>query len=247
MRVVSLVPSWTELLIECGVNVVGRTRFCIHPSDPIKSIPVVGGTKDLDLEKLKALGADLLLLDQEENLAWMKEQSPIPVHVSHVTSVESVSAEIRKISHCLNHSNPELLKVAERWEAVNSRELQWSWQNIPGELEVLSRKHESYEKLVYVIWKNPWMAVSKETFIGSVLIKLGARPYMFDFEQKYPSFELEKLNLEKTYFLFSSEPFPFHKKKADLLKLGIEGSLVDGESFSWFGLRSLKFLEELIY
>lgn len=245
MKVVSLVPSWTELLIECGVNVVGRTRFCIHPRERVRSIPAVGGTKDLHLEKLKALNADLLVLDQEENLPWMKEQSPLSTVVTHVTSVDSVALEIRRLAEHLPQNQEKLSLMAERWgDVARKKTIPWNWQKIPGEIEVLKRTQKSYDQLVYVIWKDPWMAVSKDTFIGSTLCHLGAAPYFPDFQKKYPEFQISDFDLKKTYFLFSSEPFPFHKKKKELEALGLEASLVDGESFSWFGLRSLLFLEK---
>ena len=72
---------------------------------------------------------------------------------------------------------------------------------------------------------------------------LGASPYLVENEKKYPEFAIEDFDLQTTYFLFSSEPYPFHKKSAELMSLGIQGSIVDGESFSWFGFRALRFLE----
>jgi len=244
MKVVSLVPSWTELLIECGVNVVGRTRFCLHPAVKVHTLPAVGGTKDLNLEKLEALKADLLILDQEENLLWMKEKSPIPTLVTHVTSIDSVAGEIKKMADQLPEAKEQLLSIALRWKAISHLKRTWDWHQIPGEIETIQRTQDSYENLVYVIWKKPWMAVAKDTFIGSVLGHLGAENLIPPFQRKYPEFQMQDFDLKKTYFLFSSEPFPFHKKKTELLQLGIEGSLVNGESFSWFGVRSLRFLEQ---
>jgi ABC-type Fe3+-hydroxamate transport system substrate-binding protein len=245
MKVISMVPSWTELLIECGVNVVGRTRFCIHPQNSVQKIAAVGGTKDLDRDKLRDLNADLLILDQEENLPWMKEESPIPVLVTHVTSVESVEGEIRKMAMALPNSAQSLNQIANRWQGVSEKPKPWNWNKIPAELEVIRRDHESYKKLVYVIWKKPWMSVSKETFIGSMIKHLGGDSFIPDFAKKYSEFNLSDFDLNETYFLFSSEPFPFHKKKSELMELGIQGSIVDGEKMSWFGYRSLLFLESL--
>ena len=232
------------MLIECGVNVVGRTRFCIHPQDQVHGIPAVGGTKDLNWERVRTLGAGLLLLDQEENLPWMKEQSPIPTVVTHVTDLQSVAGEISKIADVLRDQKKALMELAQRWEKIGHQPRTWDWNSIPAEMEVLKKSQPDYEKLVYVIWKNPWMRVAQKTFIDSVLRHLGAERFLLSSEKKYPEFQLSDFDLKKTYFLFSSEPFPFHKKKQDLLQLGIEGSIVDGESFSWFGSRSLRFLEK---
>ncbi len=233
------------MLIECGVNVVGRTRFCLHPAAQVKSISVVGGTKDLSWEKLKELKADLLILDQEENLPWMRDDSPVPVLVTHVTSVASVASEIRKMAQVLPEQTPALEEMAQRWEKINALRRPWDWKKIPAELENLRQEKASYQKLVYVIWKKPWMRVAKGSFISSMLETLGAEKYLVDSDKRYPEFELSDFDLRETYFLFSSEPFPFHKKKSELLELGLQGSIVDGESYSWFGLRSLKFLESL--
>src|SRR5437868_6660844 len=101
MRVVSFVPSWTETLLSSGVEVVGRTRFCIHPHEKVAAIPVVGGTKDWNLEKLRALKPDLLLLDQEENPKFMAEQSEFPFHATHIESVQSVAGALRAMGERL--------------------------------------------------------------------------------------------------------------------------------------------------
>jgi hypothetical protein len=244
MKVISLVPSWTEMLISSGVNVVGRTRFCLHPQDQVKSIAVVGGTKDLDWRKLRELQADLLILDQEENLPWMQQESPIPVLVTHVTSVASVADEILKIADACQESREPLEVLAERWRKISQTQHAWDWRKIPGELECLRRDHSSYKNLVYVIWKKPWMRIAKNSFIASVLETLGAGSYLVDHEKKYPEFQIQDWDLNSTYFLFSSEPFPFHRRKIELLKMGLQGSIVDGESYSWFGIRSLRFLEK---
>lgn len=243
MKVICLVPSWTEMLIECGVNIVGRTRFCVHPQDRVKSIPVVGGTKDLDWDKVRALHADLLILDREENLPWMQEESPIPVHVTHVTSVRDVAREIHSFAPKVLADPDPLLKVAERWDRISNRKQKWDWNQIPAEIECLRRDFSSYERLVYVIWKKPWMRVAGECFISSVLEHLGAGEFLVSHSEKYPEFQFGDFDLKTTYFLFSSEPYPFHRQKETLQSLGVQGSIIDGESFSWFGLRALRFLE----
>ncbi len=241
MKVICLVPSWTEMLVEAGINVVGRTRFCIHPQSQIQSIAVVGGTKDLNWEKVRDLHADLLILDQEENPLWMKEQSPLPVLTTHVTGISQVAREIDRLAEVLQ--TEKLRDLSDRWRQIEKNKLQWNWQKIPSEMQLIRRDFESYQQLVYVIWKKPWMSVSPETFIGSVLQNLGAEIYLPKWESKYPSFELRDFDLQKTFFLFSSEPYPFHQKLAELRNLGVQGSIVDGECYSWFGVRALRFLE----
>src|ERR1022692_4596445 len=95
VRVISMVPSWTETLIESGVNVVGRTRFCIHPKDQVKSIQAVGGTKDIDWDKVNGLKPNLVILDQEENPKSMADQCPFPILATHVTQISDVGRDLR--------------------------------------------------------------------------------------------------------------------------------------------------------
>ena len=135
MRVVSLVPSWTETILAAQVNVVGRTRYCIHPAGQIESIPIVGGTKDLDLEKLTQINPDLLLLDQEENPKWLSEKAPCPWQATHVTSALDLPRELQVLSKKLN--SPQLAVIGQRWADVMRNPLPlWSASHpLPGVLE----------------------------------------------------------------------------------------------------------------
>ena len=158
MRVISLVPSWTETLLEAGVNVVGRTRYCVHPAPRVSHLPVVGGTKDVDWEKVRELNADLLLLDREENPLWMAEQSPIRWHATHVRDVPSLAQEMREISSLFNST--VLSHWADEAAALTPR------STPPPELW-LQRwgEWDSQAPIAYVIWKNPWMVVGPSTYI----------------------------------------------------------------------------------
>lgn len=240
MRVVSLVPSWTETLLAAGCEVVGRTRFCIHPRARVGSVPIVGGTKDWDLEKINALRPDLILLDRQENPKFMSELSPCPTHATDVQSISSLIRELELLGRRLD--NPELLNFAERWREVSVRTESLDWQRFPGLIEWGEAPKGAIERVVYMIWQNPWMAVSADTFIGSMLAQLGVSLEIFN--EKYPKIDLASYAPESTVLLFSSEPFPFLKRKEALKKLGFSHALIDGEKFSWFGLRSLKFLED---
>lgn len=233
MKVVSFVPSLTETLIECGVEVVGRTRYCLHPSEKVKDIAVVGGTKDVNWDKVKALSPNILLFDREENLKEMAAASPFPTIDTHVTSVESLAHELEKLGEALNNSKLKAL-------AIETRALKSAHREIPV-IKWLHSPQKEIKKIVYLIWKNPWMAVSRETYIGSVLEMMGHRLETFD--TKYPKIELENYDRETTLLLFSSEPFPFAKQTDEITKLGFPSALVDGELFSWFGLRSIRFLQ----
>lgn len=241
---VSMVPSWTETLLWADVEVVGRTRFCLHPTQRVAGIPKVGGTKDWNEAKVRAVRPDLLVLDREENPHWMAEQEGLPFWASHVTGLESLPGALGDLSATL--SNPALARLGERWRRVcdcPSRDLTLLGEDWPGVLEWGRQPTRPVTSVVYVIWRNPWMAVGPTTFIGSVLGKLGlpVRPNL----ERYPTVELESLPSD-TLLLFSSEPFPFLRKREGLEELGLPYAFVDGESFSWFGIRSLTFLEQAL-
>jgi hypothetical protein len=241
MRIVSMVPSWTETLLRAGIPVVGRTRFCVHPAELVKNIPIVGGTKEVNWDIVQDLKPDLVLLDKEENPLEMAEECPYPYFATHVHSLESLKTELRRLGD--EFKNPQLILWSEQLRAILDRgPLHWNEENIPGLIEwVISPMRPGPRSVLYVIWKKPWMAVSRETFIGSVLAQLGAKVVDFP-EEKYPVIEVS--DFHDSLILFSSEPFPFHKKIEDLRAEGLAGAIVDGESYSWFGIRSLEFLRK---
>ncbi len=254
MRVVSMVPSWTETLLRAGVDVVGRTRFCVHPQTQVASIPVVGGTKDWKWDEIEKLNPDLLLLDREENPKFMSEQATIPWHGTHIESVHSMAPALVELSTLL--SNNTLNELSQRWSAIapltatgsgdrsaispitsaqalNSIHGVIKWGHLP--------KHE-IQTVLYMIWRNPWMAVSRNTFIGSVLEQLGL--YLPQFDSRYPKLDLNTYDSARTLVLFSSEPYPFLKRQDELTDFPFPHAFVDGECFSWFGIRALEFLEK---
>ncbi|HEX7675710.1 MAG TPA: helical backbone metal receptor [Bdellovibrio sp.] len=241
MRIVSMVPSWTETLLKAGVNVVGRTRYCIHPPKLITNIPIVGGTKDVSWDLVEDLKPDLVLLDQEENPLEMAEECPVPYFATHVNSIESLQKELVRLGEELK--NPYLMELSvECLDVLEAPTPTWNSKKIPGFMEWVKAPTESSHKVVYLIWKKPWMAAGKDTYIGSVLKKLGAELVEFPEGEKYPVLDVEEHT--DALFLFSSEPYPFAKKISDLKALGIEGAIVNGESYSWFGVRGIEFLKE---
>jgi iron complex transport system substrate-binding protein len=244
MRVVSLVPSWTETLLDCGVNVVGRTRFCVHPEGRVDAIPSVGGTKDLELDKLTALKPDLVLVDKEENLPWMAEPRGWQVHCSHVGNVADVPRELDALAALTGKHG--LATQAEAWRrriAVPPRQNRKAGM-LPGVQKWLRHPEREPERFLYMIWRGPWMTVSRDTFVGSVFGLLGYGERIPEFPEKYPRIDLGSFDPCNTMLLFASEPYPFGRKPQELLSLDFPAALVDGEAFSWFGSRSLKFLQQ---
>lgn len=240
-----MVPSWTETLLQAGVNVVGRTRFCIHPCDTVVSIAVVGGTRQVEWAKVAELEPDLLILDQEENPRSMAEQSPVPWYATHVTSVWDMERELRGLHGRL--ARQELLASADRWRQVCKRLASGpgspDWLELPGVMEWVRQPSREVNRFLYVIWKNPWKAVGPGTFIGSMFELLGYGSRMAPLNDKYPSIRLEDYDSTRTLLLFSSEPYPFHEQRNVVEELPFPSAIVDGERFSWFGVRTLRFLE----
>ena len=239
MKVISLVPSWTETLLECGVEVIGRTRYCIHPTNDVK---IVGGTKDWNFELIRSLNPDFILLDQEENKKEMFEAWPEKCVITHVERVEHLSSHLDLLARTFE--NQKLQDLALRWQFISDKKITArSLKDIPGILRWMNPPSEDCDRLLYIIWKNPWMAVNQDTFISSMLRHLGLGDKLSQHEKKYYEFELKDLSTN-CLLLFSSEPYPFLKHSEAIGKMNFASAIIDGEFYSWFGMRSLKFLEE---
>ena len=244
VRIISLVPSWTETLIESGIYPVGRTRFCIHPKGQVEKIPVVGGTKTVNWELITELKPNILILDQEENPKEMSEQG-FPFWSSHVKDGTSLTTALEELSILLK--NEKLKKLAQLSDQINHAAPSLiDFKNNEACIEILKPWHKNDSKNVaYMIWKKPWMTVTKQTYIAYVLQKIGFEIYDWpNVQTKYPEVEID-LKSDLIY-LFSSEPFPFLKIKSELLQLDLKSAIVDGEKLSWFGIRSLRFLQKAL-
>ena len=233
-RIVSLVPSLTETLIDLGLGqrVLGRTQFCIHPSQAVRNIERIGGTKDFSVERILKLNPDLIIGSQEENHKEGIEalQARLPVWLSTIDSVDSA---LEHIGH--------LGKVTAAVEAAHrmTQAIEKAWEGIP--------RLPSSKRVVYFIWKNPWMIAGKGTYIDSVLERLGWTNVTE--KKRYPEIHLEQLAEDPPeLFLFSSEPFPFKKEHWSFWSTAFPKAhfqLVNGEDFSWYGSRMLGAAERL--
>ena len=243
MRVISLVPSLTETLVECGVDVVGRTRFCIHPAEAVRDIPVVGGTKNVNWDTCHQLKPDLVIMDREENTLPMAESCPFAWHATHITSVGAVGDDLQTLAGKLQ--NHKLEKLSADWQALAAMpNLDFAgWDKLPGLMQSLGSMRD-ITRVQYMIWQDPWMTISRSTFIGSVLIKTGLGEFLPDYSQPYPELSISGMPQADTCYLFSSEPFPFERHVEGLEREGFNGALVDGEFFSWFGIRSYRMLRD---
>jgi ABC-type Fe3+-hydroxamate transport system substrate-binding protein len=233
MKIISLVPSITETLFDFGLTadeVVGRTKFCIHPLDLVKKVEVIGGTKNLNIDKIRSLKPDLIIANKEENEKLQVEELMKDFKV-WVTDIETLEDNANFIS--------ELGKVLNKEDLAKN----YNHKIASGFTQI---KVSQTKRIAYLIWKNPYMTVGSDTFIHEVLQKLGFEN-LFKNKKRYPEVSVEELK-RADLILLSSEPFPFQQKHIDELRKelpNIEIVLVDGEAFSWFGTHLMKVDEYL--
>ncbi|WP_179374319.1 ABC transporter substrate-binding protein [Winogradskyella wichelsiae] len=232
-RIVSLVPSQTELLVDLGLEafIVGVTKFCVHPNHLRMSKVVVGGTKEINIEKIKALRPDIILCNKEENTKEMIEDLTgiAPIHISDVYNLED--------SFELINMYGDIFEIERTTSTLVS--------NIQLEREAFQLQNQGNAKLkvAYFIWKKPWMVAASDNFINVMLNEAGFIN-VFESEKRYPEIDFNNSKLKEADLIFlSTEPFPF--KEADVLELQSQFpekkiKIVDGELFSWYGSRLLK-------
>ncbi|GAB3991425.1 helical backbone metal receptor [Spirosoma daeguense] len=228
-RIISLVPSITELLFDLGLDdeVVGITKFCIHPANKVKQKPIVGGTKTLRINKIKALQPNLIIANKEENTREQIEelQRQYAVHVTDVATLPDALSMIRVVG--------TLVGKSQEAEAM-SQQLEETLCPAP----VAPSK-----RVAYFIWRKPYMVVANATFIHSMLNIAGFRD-TFAHENRYPEVTPEQLQAAQPDLIFlSSEPYPFtdkHVAEFQAICPSANVVLVDGELFSWYGSRLLR-------
>ncbi|MBI1838369.1 MAG: ABC transporter substrate-binding protein [Flavobacteriia bacterium] len=232
-RIVSLVPSQTELLYDLGLEeeVVGITKFCIHPKEWFRTKNRVGGTKNISLEKVLSLQPDLLIGNKEENEKENIEnlKSHVPTWMSDICSLSDAIEMIEKVGELVGKT----VKALEISAQIKDSFAQFKSENF----ERFSGESPS---VLYLIWRNPYLSAGKNTFIDSILSECGFSN--FTHEDRYPEIVMNSKK-SPNYIFLSSEPYPFKEKHIDELNLIYPKSkiiLVDGEMFSWYGSRLLK-------
>jgi ABC-type Fe3+-hydroxamate transport system substrate-binding protein len=226
-RIVSLVPSQTELLYDLGLRdeVVGITKFCIHPEEWFRTKTRVGGTKQVNIEQIRQLQPDLIIANKEENVkdqidALAKEW---PVWVSDVSNLAQARDMIRQIGEVTN--TPAKASI------------------ISSAIKTAFESPISNNKLLrtaYLIWKDPWMTIGGDTFIHNMLEKAGLLN-IYQSASRYPEISIEELrSMNCELLLLSSEPYPFTENHIAGLQEQLPDTkilLADGEMFSWYGSR----------
>lgn len=225
-RIISLVPSQTELLhfLHLDIEVIGITRYCTRPAHWRGTKTIVGGTKNFDIAQISSLNPDLIIGNKEENYkSGIDElQERFPVWMSDISTIAEALEMIRSVGKICGREDPAL-DLAERIE-----------KSLASIKPMVSRS------AVYLIWRKPWMAAGKSTFINDMLSLNGLVNLC---QHRYPELSAEDLRrLDPDVVLLSSEPYPFQEKNIEEIQAILPNSkimLVDGEMFSWYGSRLL--------
>ena len=233
-RIVSLVPSQTELLYDLGLEdrIVGITKFCVHPYHFKSTKTIVGGTKQINFDIIKALEPDLIIANKEENTKEIVEElrKICPIWVTDIVTIEDNLEMIVSFGQLLNCRTE-----AQKWmDKIN-----FAYADFLKTIQ-----DQPVKKVAYFIWKNPFMVAGGNTYIHEIL-KINRFQNIYESKGRYPEIELKKIRLEgdPDLVFLSSEPFPF--KEEDAFEIGrfthhAKTIFVDGEMFSWHGSRLLK-------
>jgi ABC-type Fe3+-hydroxamate transport system substrate-binding protein len=240
-KIISLVPSQTELLYDLGLEnrIAGITRYCVHPDRAMASKQVVGGTKKIVNQRVKDLQPDLIICNKEENtpaiVAFCEQLAP--TYVSDVADLESamqMMADIGQLTNTVERAQELCDQIQSRFALLNT--------------SLSSGSSSSSPHALYLIWKNPYMSVGSDTFIHDMMHR-GGFENVLNAHQRYPQLTISQMiDLEPDVILFSSEPYNFKKSDEDdvcsaFAKAGKTPPScihVDGELFSWYGSRLLR-------
>jgi ABC-type Fe3+-hydroxamate transport system substrate-binding protein len=235
-RIVCLVPSITELLFDLGLGdqIVGRTGFCFYPKNAVKRVPKVGGTKDFDLDRIRSLRPTHLVVNIDENPRERVEavgQSGVEIIVTHPMGPLDNPALYRLLGAIFNRER-EAQKLQQRFAAAYAD-------------AVAATRDLPRERVLYVIWKKPWMSISPDTYIARTLAAVGWQHIELGSEARYPEVEPESLVGRVDRVLLSSEPYAFRPRDVaeieamDRAGHGLKASLIDAEMTSWYGSRAI--------
>ncbi|WP_299161495.1 helical backbone metal receptor [uncultured Tenacibaculum sp.] len=239
-RIISLVPSQTELLFDLGLeeSIVGLTKFCVHPIHLRKEKTIVGGTKTIKVDKIKSLNPDIILCNKEENTKEIVEicEQIAPTHVSDIFTLDDAKELITQYGTIFSLKKQALEITTELDNKIDNFK------------QFIKNKKEL--KVAYFIWRDPWMVAGKNTFINH-LLELNKFKNVYNSIDRYPEVNIANIvsNGNPDLILLSSEPYPFKDKHSSELRAHTNLSkifFVDGEMFSWYGTRLLKAFDYFI-
>ena len=240
----SLVPSITELLCELGLGpqLLGRTGFCVHPAGIVRSIPKVGGTKDVNIGKVRALAPTHVVLNVDENTR--ETAAALAQFVPHLV-----------VTHPLGpRDNLALIELLCGIFCAQEQARRWRTRFEAAYAVLQAEPKGPSQTVLYCIWQDPWMGVSADTYIARMMAEIGWHVPLLDDGHKlvrYPAFDWSGELVERIDgVLLSTEPYRFTEEHADALErqIGKPVALVDGEMMSWYGSRAvagLAYLREL--
>ncbi|MEN3291069.1 MAG: hypothetical protein V7642_322 [Burkholderiales bacterium] len=244
-RIVSLVPSLTELLCDLGLAswLVGRTGFCIHPADTVRAIPKIGGTKDVNIEKIRKLAPTHLIVNIDEN-----EKPTVDTLARFIPHVIVTHPLAPRDNLDLYRLLGGIFGAEQKAEALCA-----AFEQEYDALRALPRQPS--RSVLYCIWKDPWMTASRDTYIANMLAEIGWQCWTTDALAgsgvRYPKFDWsDELVRKLDGVLLSTEPYRFTEAHVDALEqqIGKPVQLVDGEMMSWYGsraVRGLRYLRDL--
>jgi len=238
-RVVSLVPSLTELMFDLGLgtHVVGRTHYCVHPADKLSAVPSLGGTKKIKLARLAEVGATHVLVNVDETPKELADEIAAlgyEVIVTHPNAPEDNPGLYRLIGGLFG-------------AAAAAEEMSVRFDDALRELKASSSSRPP-RRVLYLIWNDPWMTISRDTYIARMLGLVNWQTVGDDPAIRYPEVDLAGLLAETDLVLLPSEPFEFtgkHRAEFQADHPGVEALLIDGEMTSWYGSRAIEGLRYL--
>ena len=243
VRIVSLVPSITELLFHLGLAdfIVGRTTFCVHPADGVTGVPRVGGTKHIKQDRVRALAPTHVIVNVDENTKEDVEE--LATFVPHVIVTHPIEPQ----------DNIELFRLVGDifGKGQAAERLCGDFQHA---LDHVTRGAEAFphRDVLYLIWQSPWMTVSRETYISRMLSLVHWHTFPAETAERYPEVHFDKAVFDHTeIILFGTEPYPFREAHLEAFRAQFPNrrqtlALIDAEMVSWYGSRAVAGVKYLL-